>query len=81
MTKMFFWLTRSHWNRGSRFSCLNKTPLTGLCGEWGSTGSFHPIAAALVMTLKQWGLGLVWGRKLEILCVYTSSYLKFFSRC
>jgi hypothetical protein len=33
-------------------------PLTGLCRGWGSSGSFQPHAVALVMAMKQWGLGL-----------------------
>jgi hypothetical protein len=33
-------------------------PFTGLCRGWGSSGSFHPQAVALVMAIKQWGLGL-----------------------
>jgi hypothetical protein len=28
-------------------------PLTGLCRGWGSSGSFQPQAAALVMAMKQ----------------------------
>jgi hypothetical protein len=33
-------------------------PLTGLCRGWGSSGSFQPQAVALVMAMKQLGLGL-----------------------
>jgi hypothetical protein len=33
---------------------LNKlSPNTGLCGGWGRSGSFHPLATALVMAMKQ----------------------------
>jgi hypothetical protein len=32
---------------------------TGLCRGWGSSGSFQPQAVALVMAMKQWGLGLI----------------------
>jgi hypothetical protein len=28
-------------------------PLTGLCRGWGSSGSFQPLAVALVMAMKQ----------------------------
>jgi hypothetical protein len=31
---------------------------SGLCRGWGRSDSFHPLAAALVMARKQWGLGL-----------------------
>jgi hypothetical protein len=34
-------------------------PLPPQCRGWGSTGCLNPMAAALVMVLKQWGLGLI----------------------
>jgi hypothetical protein len=33
-------------------------PPTGLCRGWVSSGFFQPEALALVMAMKQWGLGL-----------------------
>jgi hypothetical protein len=33
-------------------------PPTGVWRGWGSSGSFQPQAMALVMAVKQWGLGL-----------------------
>jgi hypothetical protein len=35
------------------FRAVELAPPTGLCRGWGSSGSFHAVAAALVMAMKQ----------------------------
>jgi hypothetical protein len=39
--------------RAVELAPLLPLPLTGLCREWGSSGSFQPQAEALVMAMKQ----------------------------